>query len=444
MPYPNVAAARAAGFPTRIDGVGLTDAQVNALAAMYDAIKEDSSVDEPMAVAIAQFKRGHKVEDDHWVEASAELAEADLEVEDLPNVEVLRTGTHVDRSGKVFKVTAETLKEIAQSMAHMLARGYKSLVTLTHDKHAWMPTLGNAENFRTEPLKDGGHMLVADFRRVPKLLTQIIRAGGYQNVSAKVVRPGRVGDYTSPWAVEHVAVLGVQHPAATGGLKTLDQIATLYRPMPNVVLNELPEQGFEFEDAGVIEDTEGGAPMDEKVEQNDQEKVELAAKLEAAEAEKARLTAELAERDAKALEAKASEFVTANATRLGADADTARALFTELSRSAASVEFSDAGGGKTTLNLADGFAKLVARLPEVVPTKEEGAAEFPAPGEGEHKVAEFDGECERPSEDGVLNVELAAQQAKLAKEISETEHCDMATAMSVALARLTKKQTVEQ
>jgi hypothetical protein len=468
MPYPSVAAAKEAGFPSVLDDTPLTKDQINALAAIYDAVRERGDADEPMAVAIAQWKRGHKVEDGKWVERemSTELGAltgAPLETEDVPGVEVFRTGTHVDRHGNVFKATAQHVKEIAASMAGLLARGFHSVVQLTHDKSgltASMPTLGNAENFRVEPTRDGGHVLLADFRRVPKLLADLMRAGGYQSVSPRIVRPYKLGEHVAPWAVEHVAVLGVLHPAVAG-LRSLDDVARLYRPAEGAFSELDMEMSLEFEDAGRVEDApaepasgkEEGPQMEDvlkakglKDEAELDAKLALAGEAETAKAKVAELAAELERRETERIESAAAEFSAANATRLGPKADKARAIFTALSRTAACVEFTACDGTKTSINTAEAFAEIVAGLPEVVPTKEEGTTEFAAPGDGGGDATlEFDGECEHPTEDGVLNADLAKKQAELAPKIMAELSCDMATAMQVALDRLTqKKQTDEQ
>lgn len=67
MPYSTIAEAKDAGFPTTINKVNLTLPQINHLAKVYDGIKKAGSADEPMAVAIAQFKDAYKIEDGKWM-----------------------------------------------------------------------------------------------------------------------------------------------------------------------------------------------------------------------------------------------------------------------------------------------------------------------------------------------------------------------------------------
>lgn len=90
MPYSTLAAAKEGGFLTRLDEIPLTLAQVNEIARQYDAVKAEGSADNPMAVAIAAFKKAHKHNDDDtaWVAKKVEEAMVkepwELTVDDLP------------------------------------------------------------------------------------------------------------------------------------------------------------------------------------------------------------------------------------------------------------------------------------------------------------------------------------------------------------------------
>jgi hypothetical protein len=67
MPYGSVKQAKEAGFPTKVDGAPLALEQINRLASMYDAIKAGGAADQPMAVAIEQFKKLYQKTDTGWV-----------------------------------------------------------------------------------------------------------------------------------------------------------------------------------------------------------------------------------------------------------------------------------------------------------------------------------------------------------------------------------------
>lgn len=67
MPFSSIESARESSFTTRLDETPLTLGQINWLSRVFDAIRNEGNVDEPMAVAIAQFRRRYRVEDGHWV-----------------------------------------------------------------------------------------------------------------------------------------------------------------------------------------------------------------------------------------------------------------------------------------------------------------------------------------------------------------------------------------
>ena len=70
MPYDSIDAAKKAGFPTSAEDVGMTLAQINKLAEIYDAVKEAGTADNPMAVAWTQWKDLYTNKGDSWVEQS--------------------------------------------------------------------------------------------------------------------------------------------------------------------------------------------------------------------------------------------------------------------------------------------------------------------------------------------------------------------------------------
>ena len=121
MPYENAKSAKDAGFPTTIDEVKLTLGQINRLAKLYDAIKKSDNADEPMAVAIAQWKKEHHKSDDAWV--SAETLGAEVFGADIPPssydsalhiVNAIKIGTVAHTSsGLPFECGAEWLENHA-------------------------------------------------------------------------------------------------------------------------------------------------------------------------------------------------------------------------------------------------------------------------------------------------------------------------------------------
>jgi hypothetical protein len=68
MPYKTIEEANV----KELDGCPLSLEQANAIAAMADAMKADGKVENPWAVATAQFKKGHEIKDGAWVKREAE------------------------------------------------------------------------------------------------------------------------------------------------------------------------------------------------------------------------------------------------------------------------------------------------------------------------------------------------------------------------------------
>lgn len=75
MPYANIEEAKEAGFPVKIDDVDLTLEQINHLADIYDALREEPEVEEPMAAAISRFRELYEKKDGKWVAREKEEEE---------------------------------------------------------------------------------------------------------------------------------------------------------------------------------------------------------------------------------------------------------------------------------------------------------------------------------------------------------------------------------
>lgn len=71
MPYATIAQAKSAGFPTKAEGIAMTIAQINKLAAIYDAVKKNKAIKIPFAVAWAQWKKLYKKIKDSWIKKEA-------------------------------------------------------------------------------------------------------------------------------------------------------------------------------------------------------------------------------------------------------------------------------------------------------------------------------------------------------------------------------------
>jgi hypothetical protein len=70
MPYDSIDAARKAGFPTSLDDIDMTLAQINKLAEIHDAIKKAGSAYNPMAVAWDQWRAQYRKAHTKWIEQS--------------------------------------------------------------------------------------------------------------------------------------------------------------------------------------------------------------------------------------------------------------------------------------------------------------------------------------------------------------------------------------
>jgi hypothetical protein len=113
MPFTTIADAKEAEFPTTIDEAKLTIGQINRLAEFYDATKESGSADNPMAVAIAQWKEEHRKSVDGWVQAEVFEHEIAASMFDPTThvIKAIRVGTVAhSKAGVPFVATKEWLQ----------------------------------------------------------------------------------------------------------------------------------------------------------------------------------------------------------------------------------------------------------------------------------------------------------------------------------------------
>ncbi len=76
MPYTSIDGAKKASFPTSAEGIALTLPQINKLAEIYDALKEEGKVDNPMAVAWNSWKQVYEKKGGKWAEKEKKPAES--------------------------------------------------------------------------------------------------------------------------------------------------------------------------------------------------------------------------------------------------------------------------------------------------------------------------------------------------------------------------------
>ena len=146
MPYASVAAAKAANFNTTLDGVALTLDQINGIAAAYDAIKAKGGAEEPMAVAVAQFKASHKKVGDSWVvKESEEIKYFDAEIREATIIEAVEGAEFAIREGGDGEKYLE---------ATLIAPGF-SKNTVSSQRKTYQRHYGNDILRETAPKLDG-------------------------------------------------------------------------------------------------------------------------------------------------------------------------------------------------------------------------------------------------------------------------------------------------
>ena len=129
----------APGNIKELDDVKLTLAQINSILRVYDALKEKGEVDNPMAVAIAQFKKANHKSDGKWVK-NKKAEGASMSMVDLKNLDryvVIRTGAQSPSE-------IDDLRELEGDWGHgvypLWSDGLQSIVAF-----AFEPALFNAD-----------------------------------------------------------------------------------------------------------------------------------------------------------------------------------------------------------------------------------------------------------------------------------------------------------
>lgn len=122
-------------------------------------------------------------------------------------VEVLRTGRHVDTSGRTVEFTEKHLDEIASTYD---PKAHEAPVVIGH------PTTNGPAYGWVRGVRRDGDRLVTDIA-FAEGLTEAIRAGHYRKVSASLYTPSGVGNPTpGRYHLRHVGLLGAQPPAVKG------------------------------------------------------------------------------------------------------------------------------------------------------------------------------------------------------------------------------------
>jgi len=186
MPYPSVEAAREAKFPTKIDGVALTLEQINALAESYDAIKAKGEAEEPMGVAIAQFKDAHEVRDGAWVAKKNMSAEADTQPKIVFGPGHWNHDNYTEADCLEMVANFEQLKERFLppiTLGHDLRQRMAKLLGLPENADG-LPNLGEAFRIWWDARRK---KVMAQFRNLPDKLKALVREGRFPRVSVVLI-----------------------------------------------------------------------------------------------------------------------------------------------------------------------------------------------------------------------------------------------------------------
>lgn len=144
---------------------------------------------------------------------------AALQTRDILGVEVFGIG---EWNGN--PISSRDLDTIVESFKATWQR-LKPAVWLGHDRgqpilrNTGLPAAGWVENLRR-----AGDKLLADFKRVPAKVADLIDAGAYRRVSVGLIGKYRMGDSVYDLALQHIGLLGAMTPA----VDNLDDIIAQY------------------------------------------------------------------------------------------------------------------------------------------------------------------------------------------------------------------------
>lgn len=163
-----------------------------------------------------------------------------LETRDIEGVEIFAVGMW-----NGIKFTAKDLEDMVQAHTEVGDK-VKPYLKLGHDKGQkfgqsdGLPAMGWIENLRVR-----GEKLLADFKKIPKKIADIIDIGGYRRVSAEIYMNAKIGGKKFPKVLKAIALLGGDTPA----VQNLRDIVSLYASYGEVKAFEgsATEKSFELE-----------------------------------------------------------------------------------------------------------------------------------------------------------------------------------------------------
>lgn len=185
--------------------------------------------DEPSAWAICRTSLGMSVNDEETMRNAHKMADdlgagkkkeyAAMQTKDIDGVEIFASGTwngdvyldkDLDEMVDSFKATKGILKPF-------LKLGHDEGQALTQEDG--YPALGWVENLRRK-----GSKLIADFKRIPRKIYDLIQSGGYRRVSSEIYFDVELNGKRYGKALKAVALLGGDTPA----VQNLQDIMSLY------------------------------------------------------------------------------------------------------------------------------------------------------------------------------------------------------------------------
>ena len=171
----------------------------------------------------------------------------ELRTEDFDNQEIFSAGTHNND-----KYSVADLDAMVDAFGKV---GYKVPLKLGHSDSQKildgeeLPAIGWVENLRRS-----GNKLLADFKKVPGKLADLIKAGGYRGKSSEIYWDSKFNGTKFPRALKAVSLLGMSVPAVS----SLNDICSLYADNSDAYAYEESEQEFRvYADTGPYVKKEG-------------------------------------------------------------------------------------------------------------------------------------------------------------------------------------------
>ena len=186
----------------------------------FGALKESDGV---IYFSMAQIDPKDVIESEYSAGVKA-LYQKPVETFSIDNVEIFSAGTHTDSRGKSDTYTESDIKNMADGFNEMSA-DFSAPVKIGHDNNQkflqadGLPAAGWLHNAR-----EAGGKLIVDFKRVPKVIYELIKAGAFRKRSSEILHNFEIKGKKFKHFIGGVAMLGADLPA----LNSLSDIRKLY------------------------------------------------------------------------------------------------------------------------------------------------------------------------------------------------------------------------